>query len=64
MNVSSVEFARILKTIVTDPLVAAINGLRPKDNATVNTFVTGSMDSEEFERQVRAIIRQYNRPIG
>lgn len=64
MSITSGELMRILKTVVTDPIVAAINSLRPKDNPTVNTYVTGDMDPEEFNRRVRAILSQYNRPIG
>jgi hypothetical protein len=57
MNLTAIEFARILKRTVTDPIVAAINGLRPKDSPIINVYVNGTLDPQDVEQQVRAALR-------
>ena len=61
MNITSPEFARILKAMVTDPIVAAIQSLRPQDSPTINVYVDGAMDPEEVAKRVHSILY---RPIA
>lgn len=57
MNITTVELVHYLKTVVTDPLVAAIKSLRQTDSPTINVYVNGTLDPQEIEQRVTAALR-------